>query len=103
MTTTLTCDHSVPVAGFQLVPHVPRDQIHSKQIRDMADLGVLLELRKVRERYTGTQFLDPLWGDVAVVYQCRIALEDRFGEKLATRNRDAKLLFESKDDVEEVG
>ena len=66
------------------------------------DLRVLLELAQVGERHACAQLGQALVGDLAVLHELRVALEDRLGEQLAARDLDAELALQAEDDVEEV-
>ena len=57
---------------------------------------------EVGERHRLRQFGEALGGDLAVLHELGVALEDRFREQLAARDLDAELALEPEDDVEEV-
>src|SRR5262245_25835031 len=83
------CEVSSP--RLQLTPDVAGDQVHCEQVADVRDLGILLEGCQVGEWHALAQLFQALLGDLAVLHELRVALEDRLGEQLAARDLDPEL------------
>src|SRR5207244_10322883 len=64
------------VAAFQLSLDIARDQLDREQIADAADLRVLFEAGEIGEGHARAQLGEPFGGDLAVLDEFRIALED---------------------------
>src|SRR5688500_17238192 len=67
------------------------DHVHREQVADPGQFRVPLELAQVGERHALAQFRQALVGDLAVLHELGVALEDGFREELAARNLDAEL------------
>src|SRR3974390_37053 len=87
--------------GSQLALDVASNQVHCKEVAEVAQLRILLEMAQVRKRHFRAQLGHALFGNPAVWDQVRIALEDGFGEQLATRDLDPEFTLKAEDDVEE--
>src|SRR5262249_50733453 len=90
------------LARRDLRPDVPRDQVHGEQIPQAVEVRVFLELRQVRVRHSRPQLGHALRGDLAVLDELGVALEDRFREQLAAGDLDAELALQPEHDVQEV-
>src|SRR5258708_5588430 len=79
----------------QLALDVASDQFDREQIAKVRHLGIALETAQVGVGHAVTQLLQTLVGDLAILDEVGIALEDRFREQLAARNLDAELPLET--------
>src|SRR5438874_365040 len=88
--------------GRQLPLDIAGDQLDGEQVAEVADLGVPGELAEVGKGHLGPQLVQAAVGDLAVLDELGIALENRFREQLAARDLDAKLALQAEDDVEKI-
>src|SRR5262249_31091089 len=101
-TGALTMWDSVIASRPQLGLDVARDQVHREQVAHPADLGVLLELAQVGQGQALAQLLKALGGDLAVLHELRVAVEDRIGEQFAARDLDSELALQPEEEGQEV-
>src|SRR5262245_8395954 len=99
--------HPLPLGGGEggvrgldsgALAEFPRDvtvqEADREQVGDGADPPVVRERAEVGVRHAGAQLVQALLGDLAVLDELGVALEDRLGEQLAARDLDAELALQ---------